>query len=207
MLMKQARTITYACPVCGLTHFESISLFNFSGKSEVVIRCKCGKSYLKIVTKDYKTYNVSVPCMGCGNQHKYILNFHDMWIKPMNIIKCKQNMLEFCLVGNDSEVRKELDHLEHEKDVVATNIGFEKAFMNSKVMLEAVNKVHDLAEQDNVICECGSKDVSVYMLDDKIILQCTRCSGIEVISAKDNFDLKNIMQKQQIMLFKQIQYI
>lgn len=207
MLIKQTRIITYVCPACGLTHFETISLFNFSGKSEVVVSCKCGKSQLKLVTKDYKAYNVSVPCMGCGNQHNYTLGFHEMWVKPINIMKCKQNKLEFCLVGNDNEVRKELDILEKEKDLVASNIGFEKSFSNSKVMLEAVNRVHDIAEQDNIICECGCKDISVYMLEDKIILHCTRCSGIEVIAAKDNFDLKNIMQKQQIVLCKQIQYI
>lgn len=207
MLIKQIRTITYLCPVCGLTHFEVISLFNFSGKNELTIGCKCGKSHLRISTEEYKKYSVFVPCIGCGNEHKYVLDFYHMWVKPINILNCKQNALEFCFIGNDNEVRKQLDSSEMQKDAVAATIGFEKSFKNSWVMLEAVNKIHDIAEQDNIICECGCKDISIYMLDDKIILQCTRCSGLEVINAKDNFDLKKILQKQQIILYKQIQYI
>lgn len=207
MIIKQTRTITYICPECGITHFKTIELFNFSGKSEVIIKCKCGKSHLRITTKDYKNYTMFIPCMGCGKRHKYIMDFYHMWVKPINIIHCNENDFKFCIIGNDTEVRKELDHLDIENEVVADNIGFEKSFYNSKVMLEAVNKIHDIAEQNNIICECGCKDISIYMLEDKIILQCIRCSGLEIIAAENNFDLKKILQKQQIILCKQSQYI
>jgi len=207
MLIKQTRTITYICPVCGLTHFEVVSLFDFSGKSEVVITCKCGNSKIRITTKDYKNYHISLPCIGCGETHEYMMSFYHVWIAPINVIRCKQNNFEFCIIGSDDEVRKKLDCLEMEKDAVASIVGFEKEFNNSAVMLEALNKIHDIAEQGNIVCECGCKKISIYMLNDKIILQCTKCSGLEVVDAKDNFDLKNLSQKQQIILYKQIQSI
>lgn len=207
MVIKQTRTISYICPICGLTHCEVISLFNFSGKNEVVITCKCGKSSIHIKTKDYKNYSLFLPCIGCGENHEYMLSFYHLWVLPINIIRCRHNEFETCIIGNDDEVRKELDYIEKEKDLVADIIGFEKDFNNSSVMLEAVNKIHDIAEKDNIICECGCKNISVYMLNDKIILQCTKCSGVEVVNAKDNFDLKNILNKEQILLYKQIQSI
>lgn len=207
MLIKQVRTISYICPACGLTHFESISLFDFSGKSDVIINCRCNKSQLKISTKDYKEYMLNIPCIGCGNHHMHSLKFYFMWVKPISIIKCNQNGIEYCLIGNDNEVRKQQDSLEKEKDVVASTVGFENSFKNSRVMLEVFNKIHDIAEQDNIVCECGCKEIAVCMLEDRIILQCKRCSGLEVMSAKDSFDLKKVLQKQQIILYKQIQYI
>lgn len=207
MIIKQSRTISYVCPSCGLTHFEVISLFDFSGKNQIKIGCKCGKSAIVIFTNDYKRYKLTLPCIGCGENHNYELNFYHLWIEPINIMKCTSNNFEYCIIGNDDEVRKELNYLENEKDEIAKMVGYDNEVNNASVMLEAVNKIHEIAEHDNLICECGSKSISVYMLNDKIILQCTKCSGLEVVDAKDYFDLKKILEKQQIILFKQIQSI
>lgn len=207
MIIRQSRTVTYTCPDCGSNHFEDISLFDFSGNSEVVISCRCGKSQLTIKTEDYKRYNVIIPCIGCGEKHEFTISFYEMWIGPVKVIKCENTGIELCLIGKDGDVRKYFDTLEQKKDALANAIGFKKVFSNSTVMLEVFNKIHDIAEKDNLVCECGCKNVSVYMLYDKIILQCARCGGLDIISAKDSFDLKAISQKDQIILYKQIQYI
>lgn len=207
MIIKQSRTVTYTCPDCGSNHFEDISLFDFSGKSEVDTSCKCSKSKLAIKTEDYKNYSITVPCIGCGDKHKFMLSFYELWVGPVQTIKCEHTGVELCLIGKDGDVRKHLDTLELKKDALADTIGFKKVFNNSTVMLEVFNKIHDIAENDNIVCECGCKDVSVYMLYDKIILQCISCSGLEIINAKDSFDLKAISKKEQIFLYKQIQYI
>lgn len=207
MIIRQNRTVTYVCPACGSNHFEDISLFDFSGKSGVVISCRCGKSQLTIETHDYKKYSVDVPCIGCGDRHKLIMGFYELWVGTVKTIKCEYTGVELCLIGKDGEVRRHLDTLELKKDALANTIGFEKIFSNSTVMLEIFNKINDIAEKNNIVCECGCKNASVYLLYEKIILQCTRCSGLKIVSAKDNFDLKAISQNDQIILYKQIQYI
>lgn len=207
MLNKNNRIISYICPECGLPIFKNISLFDFSGKKEIIISCKCNKSHLKISTYNHKKYSLDVPCLGCGSIHKYQIGFVSMWEKSINIIKCKTNHTEILFCGYDKEVMYIFDKLEEEKDEVARIIGFERVYLNSTVMLQAINKVHEFCENNAVICECGYANFEIDIKEDVLLIKCKRCNAIGIIKAKSSIDLKELLQKESVFLCKNKKYI
>jgi hypothetical protein len=75
-----------------------------------------------------------------------------------------------CFIGADEEVRKRIDSLEKKFDELIDLFGYDKYFLNTQVMLDALNKIHDIAESGNLYCECGSNEVELLLYEDKINL-------------------------------------
>jgi hypothetical protein len=105
-------------------------------------------------------------------------------------------------MGRDEDVRKKIDSLERELDELINLFGYDNYFTNTQVMFDAMNKIHDIAEAGNLLCECGNKDIELLMLPDKIHLKCSKCTGSKIIKASSNSDLKDLLLKQQITLSK-----
>lgn len=200
MLVDANVTIAYKCSSCGTFEFFNLTIFNLAYKKQYVLKCKCGESYVTLTRESARDYSIGIPCIGCGNEHKYILSRKEILNRNINIFNCPEKGIQQCFLGNDEAVRKKVDMLEKEMDELISMFGYDNYFSNTQVMFDALNKIHDIAEQGNLHCECGSDNVELIMLPDKIKLVCCKCSGNEIISAASNEDLKDILTKSQIML-------
>lgn len=200
MLIDTSVTIAYKCSSCGTFEFFNISLFTLLYKKESIFTCRCNKSSIMVARENYKHFRVRIPCMGCGSEHKFVFSRKDFLYKDVNVFYCPVTGLQQCFIGNDEKVRRRIDNLEKEFDELIDKFGYDNYFKNTQVMFDALNKIHDIAEQGNLDCECGSNGIELVLLSDRIHLKCKKCGRNRVVNAASNKDLKDILTKRTILL-------
>lgn len=200
MVLNWFNTIAYKCPACGAIEFHNISLFDFSGKKEYTLPCMCGASLVKLITKDNRLCNILIPCIACNTVHTYTINFKDLWTKRIMCFKCTKTKIELCFIGCDDAVRKAVDLYEIEMDKLMEDIGYDNGFANSVVMLHTVDRIHDIAEKNNLLCQCGNYDINLRILYDSVELTCNKCFACETIKACTNQDLKLTLKRDSIII-------
>jgi len=200
MLIDTCLTIGYKCNCCGTFEFFNLSLFKLFCMKVYKLNCHCKNSGIIIFTENLREFKIKVPCMACGGDHFFLVSRNEILTKPVNVLHCPQTGIEQCFIGNDEEVRKKIDNHEKELDEMINHFGYESYFINTQVMFDALNRIHDIAEKGNLICECGCSEIDMILLSDKIHLKCNKCFGSEMIMAGSNKDLKELLTKQYILL-------
>lgn len=204
MLVSMHRTFAYKCPSCGAFEFSNISIFDLNGSGEHETICSCGNK-TGIVGFGKKTRGViRMACIGCGRWHNYKFDISSLIGNRIIECKCPQTGIYLGFLGEDREVRERIDQLEEELDRLISMFGYENYFKNTQVMLQTLNKIHDIAEKGNLFCECGSSDVELVLFSDMIKLKCKKCPGIRIICAGNNMDLKSTLKAQNIFLSSEI---
>lgn len=199
MLIDTSITIAYKCSSCGSIGFYNASLFKLLKDGENNFSCRCKKSELT-VTGNESGYLVKISCIGCGNYHIYSVDRKEIIKKGIVVLSCPETGLQLCFTGRDEPVRKKVDDLEKQLDQLIDMFGYESYFKNTQVMFDLLNKIHDIAEEGNLCCECGNNDIELVLLPESIILKCRRCMLEDRIEAATNKDLMEIMQKGSILL-------
>lgn len=200
MIIDTSLTIAFKCPSCGSYEFFNLSMFKLLYSKEYNFSCHCNNSSTLLSVENSKDYKVKIGCIGCGNDHIYIISRKELLNKEINIFHCPQTGIQQCFIGKDHVVRSKIDNLEKEMDELIDMFGYDNYFKNTRVMFDSLNKVHDIAEQGNLFCECGNEDIELRLLADKIHLKCNKCQGSLSISAASNEDLKKTQKFQSILL-------
>lgn len=200
MVIDNLSTVAYKCPVCGSIEFNYISIFDFSGKKGYTVSCSCNKGFVKIITKSNKKCMISMPCIACNGMHYYTLEFATLWTERISTFTCPNTGIELCFIGNDDVVRKSVDQYELQMDLLMNDIGYDDYFVNNTVMLDTIDRIHDIAEKGNLFCQCGNDDIDLQMYSDRVELVCQKCRTYEVIKASSNQDLKATLSKECIIL-------
>lgn len=200
MLLNTSKTFAYKCDSCGIFGFSSISIFDIYKCREYEIFCTCGNKVATIKsTKNVET-NIYMDCTDCGREHIYKFDIKSLTSNRAVECKCPRTGIYIGLIGEDAEVRQRIDKLEEELDDLMSMYGYDNYFKNTQVMLQTLNKIHDIAEEGRLLCECGSSDVELILLSDMIYLKCRKCPGLRKIYAASNSDLKSILKAQNILL-------
>ncbi len=202
MLIDTSITIAYKCFSCGSFEFYNTSLFSLLHKKEKNFYCRCKKSCITVKQEGESGFLIKTPCMGCGNEHIYFINKMDMIFKELSIFNCPETGFQQCFLGKDALVRKKVDNLEKELDELIDMFGYESYFKNTQVMLDSLNKIHDIAAQGSLSCECGSIDIEIelVLLSDRILLKCAKCNANRIVRAETNEDLKELLLKHGILI-------
>lgn len=200
MVIDKINTVAYKCPVCGSIEFNNVSVFDFSGKRSYTIMCSCKKGFVKIRPKTQQKCTVTMPCIACNKVHSYTLSFKAFWTKKPITFHCPSTGMDLCFAGRDDDVRQLVDVYELEMDLLMNDIGYDDYFVNNTVMLNTIDKIHDIAEKGNLLCQCGSADIDLEMYSHQVELRCNKCSMTEMIKASTNHDLKVTLNKKSIIL-------
>ena len=200
MIIDTSKTIAYKCSSCGSFEFYNISLFSLLHKKENNYYCRCRKSCITIKKEGESGFLIKTSCMGCGNEHIYFISKKDMIFKELNVFNCPETGMQQCFLGKDVPVRKKVDNLEEELDELIDMFGYDNYFKNTQVMLDSLNKIHDIAAQGCLFCECGSVNIELVLLSDRILLKCSRCNADKLIKAATNEDLKDLMQRHDVLV-------
>lgn len=200
MLIDMDVIIAYKCFCCGMFDFSNINLFKFHKHKNIMPKCRCEGTKLEIVEVAKNNYKFTVPCIACGAKHSFIITREDLTSKDIMVYTCPVTNIKQCFIGRDAAVREHVDNFEKELDVIIDDLGYDNYFANTQVMIETLNKIHDIAEQGDLRCQCGCNDISVSLLRKGIYLRCPQCSGNKFIPAASNNDLKKTIQKVKIVL-------
>ena len=198
MLLDASATIAYKCSSCGSFEFFNISLFKLLYRQQYSFVCRCGNT--KVSIKKDREYVISLPCIGCGNEHQFSVARKALLANDIMVFHCPETGIQQCFIGKDDIVRKRIDSLEKEFDELISTFGYDDYFVNTQVMFDALNKIHDVAEQGDLYCECGCKDIELTLLSDQIHLNCRACSANRIIFAASNEDLKDLLMRTNLLL-------
>lgn len=200
MLIDTRITIAYKCTSCGSFEFFNVSLFILPVKKHGIFSCRCRKSCIVLKQEGENNYLISIPCIGCGDEHTYLLTKRNIISGDQVVFSCPETGMQICFIGRDEAVRKKIDSLEEEFDELMDMYGYESYFTNTQVMFDMVNRIHDIALNGKLYCECGSTDIEMIMLSECIFLHCGKCGGNKQIPASKNKDLKDVLAAEQIIL-------
>lgn len=203
MLIDTSIAVAYKCPSCGGFKFLNTYFFEIQHE-KYFFRCDCGKSELTINGNNSRCFNVTAPCIGCGDGHTFALGRNRLLDGKTHVYRCPKTGIEYLFIGKDYAVRRQVDNLQDKLDRIIDLFGYESYFKNTQVMFDSLNKIHDLAEKGNLCCECGSGDIELNLFSDRIYLKCRKCSADIIIPAISNENLKDITEKQQILLYKEM---
>ncbi len=204
MLIDTSVTIAYKCTSCGSYEFFNISLFALLYKKNCSLSCRCKKSYITIKQEGENGFLINIPCIGCGNEHTYLLSKKCFFLGEPLVFNCPEARLQICFIGRDEAVRKKVDSIEEEFDELIDMYGYESYFHNTQVMFDTLNCIHDIALKGNLYCECGSENIELVLLSDCILLRCGKCGINKKIPAAKNKDLKEILTKSLIFITEDI---
>lgn len=200
MLMDSKVTIAYKCAICGTFKFFSVYLFDLLNKKEFHLICNCKKSEVIFSDSNLNTLKIKVPCIACDEPHIHSINRKKIIDRKILVLNCINTSIPQAVIGEDSEVRSKIDSHERELDDLINMFGYDNYFINTQVMFDSLNRIHDIAEKGKIICECGSNEIDVVLLPDKILLNCKECPGVKIINASTNEDLKTIQKIKGIIL-------
>lgn len=202
--MKTEFSIAYRCPLCGKMEIYNASIFAFSGNKKVEIYCPCGEKGLVMTTKDYKQYKIDIKCPICNNQHVYKIDLRELLKGEPIIYDCLKYSLELIFFGENKKVVKAVDEYQRALEEIIDEIEDYEYFVNSEIMMEYINILHDLAENNEIHCACGSTDVELRLLSDKIEIQCKSCENILSLPANSHNDLEEFKKVDHIFIEKKI---
>lgn len=199
MLIDTNFTIAYRCPTCGSLKYICASFFDLPIElfDKPADCCKCE---IKADKMKKGFYEIMVPCIGCGERHRVSISMREILRRGLDYFICENTGIQYCYIGKDDYVRSMVDIYDKELDGIADCLGYDNYFKNSHVMLDTLIKLHEIAEQGNLFCECGSADIDISLLSDRICLKCRNCPGEKVIYASSNKDLRDILLKKRMLL-------
>ncbi len=191
MLINPEITFAFRCPECGKLTFGDVSPFKLIGEGRLLFPCECGKSTVTMEATGKMDFNITVPCIACGDYHVYNIG-KKMWLSSLNILTCPKTDYKICFWGNEKDILKSMEDFDLQLDNVFNGLDFDNYFKNSEVMYEAVNKLHEIAGKGNLYCTCGNHNIDVLLKPDGIELICKSCHAKGFIYAGSIKDLRSI---------------
>ena len=200
MLIDTSITIAYKCTSCGSFEFFNVSIFSLIYKKGCGLACRCRKSCVSIKQEGESNYLVKIPCIGCDNEHTYLITKKSILLGETIVLNCPETGMQICFIGRDEAVRMKVDNLEKEFDEMIDTYGYENYFRNTQVMFDSLNHIHDIALKGNLYCECGASEIDLVLLTDCILLRCGKCGADQKIQAAKNEDLREILKTSQLSI-------
>jgi phage FluMu protein Com len=200
LLVSTQRKIVLRCPLCGRLDFHQISFFDFSGHTPVQIHCKCGFQKLVINTKDYQNFTLQLPCLICEEVHILKFKQYELLEQPLSILRCVETGQELGYIGVEASVDRIITQKQDDMGSIINNLGFEDYFTNPQVMFEILNKLHQIADEDNLFCSCGNNQIEIDVFPEKLELRCPYCQSIHIIYAETIEDLYMVKKVKLIVM-------
>lgn len=189
------------CPDCGKLDYHRLSRFSFSGGQRVDIKCACGAIKLSVGTRNHKDYLLQLPCVVCETNHALSVGSGMLWRGEVVYLYCQETGLDLGFLGPEEDVRMLCAAYEESMEALAREFEKEDEYFHSpEIMYEVLNRLHDIAEQGTLYCQCGNVDVDVDIFPDRLELNCQDCGSVNIIYAETEEDLRVIRSTEAIEL-------
>lgn len=205
VLIHAALSIALYCQRCGKIEIHDVSYFLSRNKTSM-LKCSCNHIQATLVRDASNRFKLRIPCGVCENVHEHLIKLKE--IKNFTICKiyCEKDYFELGYVGK----RKYIEEI-----LTFNKLAFEKTSCNEipekiekqQLVLEVLNKVHDMVEQGNVICPCGKEEFRADIMGDNLILECMHCDSYHIISMRNESDLTFLNKMESINLKHASNYV
>ena len=190
MLIETVCSIAFYCQRCGKIHVHDIPYF--SGNRKLVLRCgSCAHEQAVLLRRSGDSLEISVDCVVCGTTTHSYYSFRKLRRMQLEKIYCGKDHFELGYIGRRKRIEEFLDFNEAEFKALHPGDG-ENFIEKQQILLEALNRVHDIAAQGAISCPCGSKDIFASIHGNSIVLECSHCGSYYVLPAENAADLTRL---------------
>ena len=178
---------------------HNISRFNLKNTGRRNLLCSCGQIQATITSSGERQCLLDIPCVLCQTNHVICLDSKRLWHADMDKIYCVQEKFELGFIGEREVIAETVNKYKVEFEKLAADMGeYDDYIQNPQVMLQALNKIHDMAEKGELHCRCGSSAIGAEVLPGAIELECAQCGGLLVIPAQSEQDLMLMQSLEDI---------
>lgn len=188
MLISAETTFAIRCPQCGRLEMTTVSRFSLGGGRSVKVACSCGSHKLTVGTKQGQVW-LQVPCYLCDGTHFVYFKPQRFWNGHLEALNCSETELQLGLFGHESEVELYMRTGGSELDRLVEDAAFGEYFDHPEVMYRALSRVHTMAEEGNLTCRCGNRQVGVDIYPERLDLSCSECGRHKTLFAGNEEDL------------------
>ena len=115
--------LAYRCPHCGGGVIGICGDFALAGGRMLKLRCPCGQSSLSASETNDGKIRLSVPCLLCATEHRYVVSKSVFYGKDLFLLNCAYTNLDICFIGKEDEVGKALDENEKTLKKILSDAG------------------------------------------------------------------------------------
>lgn len=188
VLISARTTFALRCPQCGQMEAAAVSRFQLAGGRSLKVSCSCGGHKLTIGAK-HGQVAVQIPCYLCDGIHFMYDSSKRFWHEAFRHISCSETELQLGAYGQTPEVEAYARPGVSDLDRLLEDAAFDDYFDHPEIMYQALNLVHNLAEQGSLACACGNPKISVDIYPDRLELICLDCGRHKAIMAATEADL------------------
>ncbi|MBP2626555.1 MAG: hypothetical protein H6Q68_1266 [Firmicutes bacterium] len=199
MVINTVSTLALYCSRCGKIHMHNISRFNLKSTMQRNLLCSCGQIQATITSSGERQCLLDIPCVLCQTNHVICLDSKRLWRAEIDKIYCVQENFELGFIGARQVIAEFVNKYKVEFEKLASDMDeYDDYIQNPQVMLETLNKIHDMAEKGGLHCRCGSSAIGAEVLPGGIELECAQCGGQLLIPAQSEQDLTYIEALEDI---------
>ncbi|MBC8015190.1 MAG: hypothetical protein H7X79_05540 [Sporomusaceae bacterium] len=180
---------------------HNISRFELKNTGGRKLLCSCGQLQATITSIGERQCLLTIPCVLCQTNHVICLDSKRLWHANMDKIYCVQENFELGFVGAKQVILETVNKYKVEFEKLASDMAideYDDYVQNPQVMLETLNKIHDMAEKGGLHCRCGSSAIGAEVLPEGVELECAQCGGQLTILAQNEQDLTYIEALEDI---------
>lgn len=200
MLIQAGWSVAVYCQRCGQIQVHDISYFERNNRNSA-LRCACGHHLAKLVRTTSNTFILQIHCVVCNSVHNASYKAKQLLKMKLEKIYCDHDRFELGYIGRRDKIEELLAFNKRGIEVLDTEHNAEQ-IEKQQVLLEVLNKVHDIAEQGELTCPCGSIAIFADIIDDDVVLECQHCGGYYVAPARCENDFKQISGLEHIDLLQ-----
>ncbi len=190
MLIRNVCSLALYCQHCGSIHIHDVPYF--SPTRGTTVRCEsCGHDKAKISCLPRRRLAIEASCVVCGTNNRFVYALKDLRGIGMKKIYCEREHFELGYIGCRRRIEELMRFNQAEFEALHPHDG--KNFIEKqRILLEALNRVHDMAQAGDIVCPCGSEELTADIQGSYIVLECEHCGSYSVLRAENAGDLEKL---------------
>lgn len=198
MLIRTAFSIALYCPRCGKLNLYDVSHFALREKP-LDLYCSCRYKQASVTFVGAKQLALRLPCVLCHSTHRLFFGRQVLRYSEPEKIYCPSENFELGLIGRREAIEDTLRLHENTFCQLWQEGMKPEEIRSQRILLEVLNKVHDIASEQNIYCMCGSHQMTADILPEGVLLTCLSCGGYELIRATEE-ELARLYVQEQIAI-------
>ncbi|EGO64574.1 hypothetical protein [Acetonema longum] len=194
MIIRTVSTLALYCSHCGRISMYDVSPFTSKDTARQALSCSCGQRHGYLMSTRHGQFILDLYCVLCEKHHKICITKKYTASQPRKVY-CEEKNLELGIIGDRAQIETVIEA--HAREV---NTATDDLMEDPQVMIDMLNKVHDIAEKGGVICRCGSSQIEADVISNHIVLHCQKCGSSLLLQAKSDRDVLQLESLNRIEL-------
>ncbi len=197
MVIQTVCSVALYCQRCGKVHVHDVPYF--AGTRRLVLRCdSCAHEQAVLVRCRAHKIELRIACAVCDRVNTMVYSLRRLHRLQLEKIYCQKDHFELGYIGRRRRIEELLTF--NQAEFAALHPGEDKdQAEKQRVLLAAMNCLHDIAAAGDLLCSCGSSDISADIRGSSIVLTCGHCGSYCLLPAEHAEDLAKLRRLDEFV--------